>query len=308
MIEIMKAAVYCGTYYRYNCGSLFGKWLKLADYKGKSEFLAACRKLHSREHDPEFMFQDSENIPSSMYGESYVKEEIWQVINALRNCTPDKQQAFYEYCENNGLEQDLQAFQEFDKKNISQTKKMPYEEEIKAELAKCKWAQDWDYLKKHSSTFIKIDGKIVRIEKPEIETRFCFGYSDFGQGATYEEANEACQSFGEKQFLRENLKSFDDILDYFLPENEQSDHLHWQGRNLYLYKNYDYDIYSVHFLRDYDVQNEPWRWGKITPIKVSADGVKFYHQTLISERAKFEKRLRSYLKRYGTSKLHTWTY
>ena len=29
---------------------------------------------------------------------------------------------------------------------------------------------------------------------------------------------------------------------------------------------------------------------------------------LKEERAKFEKRLHTYLKRYGTSKLHTWTY
>ena len=62
--------VYVGTYGKYAGGSIAGAWLDLADYSDASEFYAACRKLHKGEHDPEFMFQDWENIPSGFIHES----------------------------------------------------------------------------------------------------------------------------------------------------------------------------------------------------------------------------------------------
>lgn len=66
----VEPALYCGTYAKYNDGSIAGKWLKLSDYDGPEAFLAACRDLHRDESDPEFMFQDYEGFPKSLYGES----------------------------------------------------------------------------------------------------------------------------------------------------------------------------------------------------------------------------------------------
>ena len=255
--------------------------------------------------------QDWGNIPTSMCGESWLSDEIWKVINALRPLPQERINAFYEYCENNGLEQDFAAFQEFDKKNIKRTKKMPYIAEYTAELQKAKEG-DWvDYYLKRTSHIAMLDGHLVAFEKPEIETRFCFGYSDCGQGQSYAECQEEHRNFGATQFLRENLSSFDDTLDYFKPENEQSDKYHWHGRSLYLLQQWkNANIFKAHFLPDYEVQNQPWRWvnGDMQIVKASAEAVEQYHQALIEERQKFEKRLNSYLKRYGTSKLHTWTY
>ncbi len=71
------AAVYVGTYHKYNTGSIAGAWLKLADYKDKNDFIRACRELHRDERDPELMFQDSENIPSWMISESSIDAELW---------------------------------------------------------------------------------------------------------------------------------------------------------------------------------------------------------------------------------------
>ncbi len=71
------AAVYVGTYHKYNSGSIAGAWLELADYKDKNDFIRACRELHKDERDPELMFQDYENIPSWMISESSIDAELW---------------------------------------------------------------------------------------------------------------------------------------------------------------------------------------------------------------------------------------
>ena len=78
------AAVYCGTYHKYNCGSLYGKWMKFTDYADADEFFEACRELHKDEEDPEFMFQDFECFPKIMYNESmghYEVEKIYELLN-----------------------------------------------------------------------------------------------------------------------------------------------------------------------------------------------------------------------------------
>lgn len=63
-------SVYVGTYAKYNNGSLFGAWLDLTTFYSIDEFYNVCKELHKDEADPEFMFQDAENIPDGMYSES----------------------------------------------------------------------------------------------------------------------------------------------------------------------------------------------------------------------------------------------
>jgi antirestriction protein len=78
-------AIYVGTYHKYNCGSIKGAWLDLTDYADKSEFHAACAELHKDEEDPEFMFQDWENLPSDMVSESWVSEKVWEMFDLIEN-------------------------------------------------------------------------------------------------------------------------------------------------------------------------------------------------------------------------------
>lgn len=85
-------AVYVGTYHKYNCGSIFGKWFDLTDFDSKDAFYAACHALHADEADPEFMFQDWEGIPSAFAGESYID---WYFIDAYKRALADgMEQAF----------------------------------------------------------------------------------------------------------------------------------------------------------------------------------------------------------------------
>lgn len=71
------AQVYCGTYHKYNSGSIAGEWVNL-DGHDEESFEAACRKLHKDEEDAELMFQDFEGFPKAFYGESGLDERLWQ--------------------------------------------------------------------------------------------------------------------------------------------------------------------------------------------------------------------------------------
>ena len=83
---LSEARVYVGTYGKYNNGSLFGTWLNLSDYLDKEDFYEACRELHKDEEDAEFMFQDWENVPEGLIGESWISENFFTLRDA-RNVT-----------------------------------------------------------------------------------------------------------------------------------------------------------------------------------------------------------------------------
>lgn len=94
MENMSEARIYVGTYAIYNGGSIFGKWLDLSDYSDKEEFYEACRELHKDEQDPEFMFQDWEYIPSDLIGESWLADNIFEIIEAIDGLDDDKKEAF----------------------------------------------------------------------------------------------------------------------------------------------------------------------------------------------------------------------
>ena len=77
----MTYRVFVSTYAKYNSGSLKGEWLDLEDYACKQDFYEACAELHSDEADPEFMFQDHEDIPKFFVGESYLSDDIWSYMD-----------------------------------------------------------------------------------------------------------------------------------------------------------------------------------------------------------------------------------
>ena len=75
--------MYVGTYAKYAGGSIEGAWLNISDYDSKKDFLEACRELHEDEEEPEFMFQDWENIPSELISENYISSLIFKLKNSL---------------------------------------------------------------------------------------------------------------------------------------------------------------------------------------------------------------------------------
>lgn len=98
-VTLSEARVYVGTYNKYNSGSLFGKWLDLSDYSDKDEFMEACRELHKDEQDPEYMFQDYENIPEALISESWLSDKFFELRDAIEELNETQQEAFFIWCE-----------------------------------------------------------------------------------------------------------------------------------------------------------------------------------------------------------------
>ncbi len=99
-INTSEASVYVGTYAKYNYSSIYGEWLKLANYNSTSEFYDACKVLHHDEEDPEFMFQDYENIPKGLIAECWMSDKIFVVLKALEELDESRQEAFLIWCDN----------------------------------------------------------------------------------------------------------------------------------------------------------------------------------------------------------------
>ena len=73
-------ALYCGTYGKYNNGSIEGMWIDLTTFDDYDEFIEFCCNLHADEDDPELMFQDYENFPRELYSESCFDEDDFDTI------------------------------------------------------------------------------------------------------------------------------------------------------------------------------------------------------------------------------------
>ncbi|MEQ3219786.1 antirestriction protein ArdA [Butyricimonas virosa] len=110
MENLQDAKIYMGTYKKYNEGSIEGEWLELSEYSDKEEFLEACGDLHSDEEDPEFMFQDWENIPNALIGESWLSEKFFELRDKIEDMEESESEAFMawlDYHVNNINKEDL---------------------------------------------------------------------------------------------------------------------------------------------------------------------------------------------------------
>ena len=76
--------VYVGTYEKYNNGNLKGKFLPIELFEDSNSFYEACKNLHSDESDPELMFQDWEEIPEGLIGESYINPIVFELSKLIK--------------------------------------------------------------------------------------------------------------------------------------------------------------------------------------------------------------------------------
>ena len=84
--------LYCGTYRKYNEGSLEGAWMDLDDYEDADAFRKACLELHKDEDDPELMFQDQEienDWEEGLYSECAIPDEYWDIKEAIDKSSID---------------------------------------------------------------------------------------------------------------------------------------------------------------------------------------------------------------------------
>lgn len=109
------ASIYCGTYAKHNNGSLYGKWLNLADYSDYEDLLKAMRELHGDEDDPEFMLQDHENCELfeklGLIGENFLSPEIYEIAEQINES--EYYIEVYEACLDNLGKVDFQSLDEY---------------------------------------------------------------------------------------------------------------------------------------------------------------------------------------------------
>lgn len=158
-----------------------------------------------------------------------------------------------------------------------------------------------DYIKKECSDVYKTSGGYyIVFEKPRIKKDFCFGHGQNGI-STQEEVEIACDNAqyartNDSYFMEENLKQF----------NEWVEMLEGQEK-LYLMPQY-YKSTKVACIRsEYYFHHYEWEKEKILD-KLSQYDIEELKKMVFNEKEKFVKRLNTYLKRYGLSKINSWTY
>ncbi|HFO2582240.1 TPA: antirestriction protein ArdA [Escherichia coli] len=93
-ITITAPSVYVGTYAKYNNGSIEGKWINLLDdVTDCDDFYEKIAELHKDEADPEFMFQDYENMPRGIVSETSIN---WNYIDGLRRVLEENNEEWAE--------------------------------------------------------------------------------------------------------------------------------------------------------------------------------------------------------------------
>lgn len=158
-----------------------------------------------------------------------------------------------------------------------------------------------DFCMKEISGIVKLeDNGYYCFEKPSIRTRFCFGYGQNGISTKddYDAAVNAKNNITMKDaFFAANMETF----------NNLEKILEYPGE---LYSTCRYNNENV-LLRSLASQEEEYRWGRIYGTIISkltpVDRLNIKVE-LTNQKKKFMKRLETYWKRYGNSKLKTWTY
>ncbi len=109
------ASVYVGTYHKYNCGSLKGRWFNLSDYENYADFHEALLKFHSDESDPELMAQDFEGIGNTTECGAFnrIKNIYSWVESGFNPDNEDEADAFFAFLDNNVCDEDTEAYQKY---------------------------------------------------------------------------------------------------------------------------------------------------------------------------------------------------
>lgn len=335
--------VYVGTWKKYNEGSLKGRWIDLADFSEYDDFLRYCGVVHSDERDPEFMVQDCENFPDGLSVTEWLSREDFQDVKEAMNAQVEEQVRLevgapsweiVDYSEkalavigdtrpisgqlktlggrfnarlscgagwifSKRKEAELRAL--LQGAEVTPATSAPrvddkkFRDEFVRYVEQMNETPYWkDYYLKQKSYAVKLSDGWVIIDSPRIENKFCF----HDEGPDYEFYKTLMADEGKLRnyFLSENLDGLDKEIERLKDETEplytrpmsQNQVEVLPGRAIFGY--YDY----IH--------------GKKEPRQITQEERAELLTAYGLVREAFEKRLQTYLKKYGVSKLHTWTY
>ena len=109
-MDLNEARIYVGTYAKYNNGTLQGEWVSLSDFYDLDGFLEYCAEIHEDEEEPEYMFQDWENIPDSLIDESNLEENFFELRDELDRLNDTEKEAFWTWAEGNNIKLTQDAY------------------------------------------------------------------------------------------------------------------------------------------------------------------------------------------------------
>jgi antirestriction protein len=105
-----EPSVYCGTYAKYNEGSLRGLWIDVTSFDDYNDFINFCKAIHADEDDPELMAQDYQGFPRDYYSESCMDEDdFYNILEYKRMCDLHGAEAIDDFID---LGKDLDDFEE----------------------------------------------------------------------------------------------------------------------------------------------------------------------------------------------------
>lgn len=208
---------------------------------------------------------------------------------------------------------------------VTETKAAKVDKEaLRAEFAKAWGSQEMiDFcVNKVAAAAILPSGEIVTVDKQSIETRFCFGES----GYDYEEAQAAARHAAQSQdyFRAENMSHFDKwISDLEEARNMTGNYLLTINAGCYNGQTADCKLRSINFQRISKVLDDLGGSAFLADLPgqtITERGSGRNYRIATREevdailtaykeaRAAHEKKVNAYLKRYGMSKVDTWTY
>lgn len=170
---------------------------------------------------------------------------------------------------------------------------------------------------KQASSIVKLEsGKLFVIDKKNLQKHFCFGYGLNGVTDSESEnrANNAAYNArsNSEYFKSENLSEYKSIIKYYkacLENKINETNLKFNG--LYASKHYTGKCEKlVSLTADETLTRYYYNYGKLDrdyePLTIQ--DIKNVIAAYETELTKLEKRCDTYIKKYGTEKLHVWTY
>lgn len=99
LINLMEARVYVSTEHVYAGGDYFGKWMHLADYRNKEEFLSAFRSLYPTEQEPVLLILCRQDIPKELAGTNSLSPKLFKLIRLISGFDANRNRAFHLWLE-----------------------------------------------------------------------------------------------------------------------------------------------------------------------------------------------------------------
>jgi len=159
-----------------------------------------------------------------------------------------------------------------------------------------------DFCLKQTAYIVELKtGEIIAIEKPAIQKDFCFGYSDSRYNTEdYDRANEKVHHArtSADYFMTENLSDINSMIEILNTKNLS--HFDYYVSTPFSNQPKNSKLKGIYKCSNYDERNQG--------VKLEGEDRRRVIDAYVTVRADFVKRLERYLKRYGLSKIHAWSY